>query len=70
MRCHEFEIEIRPSGEVQVHIQGVKGPGCQQYQKLFERILHSEAEAELTNEYYAPPEQVEIRIDQQAELER
>ena len=64
MECHEFDIEIRPNGEVRVHIHGVKGPGCTEYVKLFEQILHSEGETELTSEYYEPPTGVEIHIEQ------
>jgi len=67
VECHEFDIEIRPGGEVRVHIHGVKGAPCLEYVKLFERILGGQADTQLTSEYYEPPTQVEIKVDQETQ---
>lgn len=64
MEVHEFDIEIRPDGKVLVRVQGAKGPACLDYAKFFEQLLNSKAEIELTSEYYEPPSQVEIKLDQ------
>ena len=60
-----LEIEIRPGGDVKVHIQGVKGPGCLESQKLLEQILAGTAvHSELTSEYYEQAEtQVQINVE-------
>ena len=62
METHEFDIAIAPDGQVQIHIRGVKGPGCLEYAKLFEKIIGTTVARELTEEYYQPPTGVAIRI--------
>ncbi|MFH0795842.1 MAG: DUF2997 domain-containing protein [Candidatus Omnitrophota bacterium] len=56
----ELEIEIDSSGEVRVHIKGVKGKNCLQYAKLLEKALGEIKGQELTSEYYEPEPPVKI----------
>ncbi len=64
METHEFDIDILPDGRVKVHIKGAKGAACMDYVKLFEQALGSAAEVERTSEYYEPPSNVRIRLEQ------
>ncbi len=64
MESHEFDIDILPDGRVKVHIKGVKGAACMDYVKLFEQVVGSAAEVERTSEYYEPPSNVEIHLEQ------
>ena len=66
MEPHEFDISIQPDGKVQVHIKGVKGQACEEYVKLFQQILSAEGQVEHTSEYYEPPTNVAIHIEQKA----
>jgi hypothetical protein len=61
---HEFEIEIRPDGKIMVHIKGVKGSACLEYAKLFEQIAHGAGQAQHTHEFYEPPTDVRIDLEQ------
>lgn len=62
MAAKEIEIEILKTGEVKVHVKGVKGPKCLEYAKLFERIVGPEQSQELTSEYYEPESHVGIDV--------
>ena len=62
MEQQEFEIEIKKSGEVKVHIKGVKGAKCMEYSKLFEKIVGPVKEQEFTAEYYEPESHVGIDV--------
>ncbi len=64
METHELDIAIQPDGKVQVHIKGVKGPGCEEYVKLFEQLLAARGEIEHTTEYYEPPTDVKTHLEQ------
>ena len=66
MECHEFDIEVRPDGDVRVHVRGAKGHACMDYVKLLETILGSKAtEVQHTSEFYEASTGVQIRVDQQ-----
>ena len=39
----EFEIEIRPNGEVKVHVKGVQGRQCLAYADLLAEITERSA---------------------------
>ena len=67
METHEFEIEIKPGGEVRVHVKGVKGPGCLEYARMLEEILEQEGTQELTSEYYEQPTGVDVHIHEKTE---
>ena len=42
METTEFEIEIRPNGEVKVHVKGVHGQACLAYADLLAEIVGQE----------------------------
>lgn len=67
MECHEFDIEVRPGGKVKVHIKGAKGPACMDYAKLLAEILGPASDVQHTHEYYEPPTEVRIDVEQKAE---
>ncbi len=53
MSQEEFEIEIRPNGEVSVRTVGIKGPHCVEAAKQFLAMLRgTEIESTRTAEYY------------------
>jgi len=53
MAQEEFEIEIRPNGEVSVKTIGIKGAGCLEAAKQFLVMLRGqEIESTRTAEYY------------------
>ncbi|MCX7933851.1 MAG: DUF2997 domain-containing protein [Planctomycetota bacterium] len=64
METHEFEIQILPDGQVKIHIKGVKGPACEEYARLFQRLMSQEGKIERTHEYYEPPTDVRIDVEQ------
>ncbi len=57
----EFEIEIRPNGEVKVLVKGVQGRQCLAYADLLAEIVGQEKSRELTSEYYEQEQEVLIR---------
>ena len=53
MSKEEFEIEIRPNGEVSITTIGIKGVGCVEAAKQFLTMVHGkEIETTRTSEYY------------------
>ena len=64
MPQREFDITIGKTGEVALHVQGIKGRGCLEVMKLFEQIVGELKEQRQTSEFYEPEEQVQYRIDQ------
>ena len=52
MAQEELEIEIDPSGQVQVHVKGTKGKHCLDYVEVFRALLGPVTEETLTPEYY------------------
>jgi len=64
MPQREFEITIGKTGEVELHVKGVKGRGCLEVVKMFEQIVGEMKSQEQTGEFYEPEEQVQYRVDQ------
>ena len=64
MPQREFDITIGKTGEVELHVKGIKGRGCLEVMKLFEQIVGELKEQRQTSEFYEPEEQVQYRIDQ------
>jgi len=64
MPQREFEITIGKTGEVELRVKGIKGRGCLEVVKLFEKIVGELKEQQPTSEFYEPEEQVQFRIDQ------
>ncbi|MDR3110046.1 MAG: DUF2997 domain-containing protein [Planctomycetaceae bacterium] len=53
MSKEEYEIEIRPNGEVSVRTIGIKGTACVDAAKQFVKMLQgTELEETHTNEFY------------------
>ena len=53
MSKEEFEIEIRPNGEVSITTVGIKGAACVEAAKQFLEMIHGkEVETTRTAEYY------------------
>ena len=63
MKQQDFEITIDATGEVKVHIKGIKGKKCLEIAKMFEQMLGEMTEQELTAEYYEPEPDVEIHLE-------
>jgi hypothetical protein len=66
MAQHEIEIQILPTGEVKIHVKGVKGKGCLEYAKWLTEAIGKVQSRQLTSEYYEP--EAKTRIDLQQEL--
>jgi hypothetical protein len=60
----EFDITIGKTGEVELHVKGVKGRGCLEIAKMFEEIVGEMKAQQQTSEFYEPEEQVRYQIDQ------
>jgi Protein of unknown function (DUF2997) len=60
----EFDITIGRTGDVELHVKGVKGRGCLEVVKMFEEIVGEMKAQQQTSEFYEPEEQVQYRIDQ------
>lgn len=64
MAQHEVEITITKSGEVKVHIKGVKGKGCLEYAEWLARVVGEIKEQKMTSEYYEPDTRVRVDLKQ------
>ncbi len=64
MPKHEMEIEITKTGEVKVHIKGVKGRSCLTYARMMEQIVGKITSEQHTNEFYEPDEKARIDVEQ------
>lgn len=63
MAQREFEITIAPDGTVEVSVQGYKGKRCLEAMKIFQDVVGEVRSQNLTQEYYAPEEDVRINIE-------
>jgi len=66
MAQHDVEITISQTGEVKVHVKGVKGKGCLEYAKWLTRVVGKVKDEQLTSEYYEP--ETKARIDLRQDL--
>ena len=66
MAQHEVDITITKTGEVKVHIKGVKGKACLEYAEWLRSIIGPVKDQKLTSEYYEP--EVKSRINLHQEL--
>ena len=64
METHEFDIVISPDGTVRIHVEGTKGPVCEKYVGLFQKILGGETDVERTSAYYEQPGDAGIDLEQ------
>ena len=60
----EFDITIGKTGEVELHVKGIKGRACLDVVKVFEEMVGEMKSRQETSEFYEPEEQVQYRIDQ------
>ncbi len=60
---HEIEVTISPAGDVEFHVEGMKGKGCLTVIKEFERELGKAVSTNATQEMYeaAPVETKKVR---------
>ncbi len=68
MAQHDLEITISKTGEVRVHVKGVKGKACMAYAEWLAKAIGQVKERQLTSEYYEP--ETKARIDLHQELGR
>ena len=69
MAEHEVEIVISASGEVKVHVKGVKGKGCLEYAKWLTEIVGKVKDQKLTSEYYEPDTKARIELREELRSE-
>ncbi len=62
MAQHDVEITITKSGEVKVHVKGVKGKGCMEYAEWLAEIVGKIKDKQLTSEYYEPETKAKIQL--------
>ncbi len=62
MAQHDVEITISKSGEVKVHVKGVKGKGCMEYAEWLAEIVGKIKDKQHTSEYYEPETKVKIQL--------
>ena len=67
MAQHDVEITITKTGEVKVHVKGVKGKGCLEYVKWLQQVVGKVKSQTLTSEYYEPD--VKSHIDARQRVE-
>lgn len=68
MVTHNIEIEIRPDGEVKVHIKGAKGKQCMKYVEFLKSIVGPVKSQQLTHEYYEPEPRVGLKLDEELHI--
>jgi hypothetical protein len=64
MAQHEVEITISKTGEVKVHVKGVKGKACLAYAKWLAELIGKIRDQQLTSEYYEPETKARINLEQ------
>jgi hypothetical protein len=65
MEREEIELDIAATGEVRVHIKGLKGERCMDVVRFFQELVGPVKEQQLTREFYERDGRV--RIDARAE---
>lgn len=69
MAQHEVEIIITKTGEVKVHVEGVKGKGCLEYAKWLSKIVGKVKDQKMTSEYYEPEIKTKINLREHLKTE-
>lgn len=69
MAQHDVEITISQTGEVKVHVKGVKGKGCLEYAKWLTRVVGKVKDQQLTSEYYEPETKARINLTQDLNIQ-
>ncbi|MEI6715091.1 MAG: DUF2997 domain-containing protein [Verrucomicrobiota bacterium] len=60
MKAREYEIVILTDGSVELTVQGHPGKSCLDVAKMFEEIIGSTSQHQLTQEFYEPDDSVHI----------
>ncbi|MCL2001036.1 MAG: DUF2997 domain-containing protein [Planctomycetes bacterium] len=55
MAMEELEVVIGSDGVVSVTVKGIKGPECEKYVSIFQKMIQGETTVERTQEYYEQP---------------
>ena len=69
MAQHELEITISKTGEVKVHVKGVKGKACLEYANWIAEAVGTIRDRKLTSEYYEPETKAAIKLKQELRTE-
>jgi len=70
MPRHEVEISISKTGEVRVHVKGVKGKACLEYAEWLAQVVGKMKNKQLTSEYYEPEAKTRIDLHQELRTEQ
>lgn len=63
MPNREFDIVVAPDGQVELKVSGYSGKRCLEAMELFRQIVGEVQSQQPTHEFYAPEEEVRIRLD-------
>lgn len=69
MAQHEVEISISKTGEVKVHVKGVKGKACLAYSEWLSKLIGKVKDQQHTSEYYEPDTKARINLQQDLKIE-
>lgn len=69
MAQHELEITISSTGEVKVHVKGVKGKSCLEYANWLAEEIGKVRDQKLTSEYYEPETKARVKLQQELRSE-
>jgi hypothetical protein len=64
MPQRDVEITITKTGEVKVHVKGIKGKACLKFATLLANAVGKVKTQQLTSEYYEPDEKTRIDVTQ------
>ena len=64
MPQRDVQITISKTGEVKVHIKGIKGKSCLKFGAFLADVVGKVKSQQLTSEYYEPEEKAAIRLEQ------
>ncbi len=67
---HEVEIIVSKTGDVKVHVKGVKGKACLEYTKWLSEVVGKVKDQKLTSEYYEPEVKTRINLHQELKTEQ
>ncbi|MBN2455329.1 MAG: DUF2997 domain-containing protein [Sedimentisphaerales bacterium] len=69
MPQHDVEITISKTGEVKVHVKGVKGKACLAYSQWLSDIIGKVKGQQYTSEYYEPETKARINLQQDLKID-
>ena len=67
MAQRDIEIIIGKTGEVKVHIKGIKGKSCMKFGAFLADLVGKIKSQHMTSEYYEPDEKARIDLEQKQE---